>query len=112
MPDAGAVHAILYEGHRGGAAWLAGGAIAQTWRPRWQIAGYMIVLGVAVRFMHFALFSGTLLAPWYLAVDTSLAIAAAFFGYRLTRARQMAVQYGFLFRRRGLFGWVRHNAGS
>jgi hypothetical protein len=40
----------------GGAAWLAGRAIAATWRPWWHVALYMAILGLAVRFMHFALF--------------------------------------------------------
>ena len=45
----------------GGAAVLAGRAIALTWRPWWQIVAYMLILGAAVRFIHFALFGGTLL---------------------------------------------------
>jgi hypothetical protein len=45
----------------GGAAALAGRAIALTWRPWWQIVLYMLILGGAVRFIHFALFGGTLL---------------------------------------------------
>ena len=40
----------------GGAAWLAGRAIASTWRPWWHVAGYILILGLAVRFIHFALF--------------------------------------------------------
>jgi hypothetical protein len=36
----------------GGAAWLAGRAIAATWRPWWHIALYMLVLSLAVRFLH------------------------------------------------------------
>ena len=43
----------------GGAAWLAGRAIAATWRPRWQVACYMLILGLAVRRralkLHFSL---------------------------------------------------------
>jgi hypothetical protein len=83
----------------GGAAVLAGRTIAQTWRPWWHIVLYMLILGVAVRFIHFALFSGTLLSPHYYAVDTAIAIMAGLLGYRLTRARQMAMQYGFCIRR-------------
>ena len=43
----------------GGAAWLSGRAIAQTWRPTWQVFVYSLVLGLAVRFIHFSLFGGT-----------------------------------------------------
>ncbi len=47
----------------GGAAFLAGRAIAQTWRPFWHVLVYMAMLGAAVRFVHFALFEATLLSP-------------------------------------------------
>jgi hypothetical protein len=85
----------------GGAAWLAGRAIALTWRPWWHVLLYMLILGAAVRFIHFALFGGTLASPHYYAVDSAIAILIGLAGYRLTRARQMAVQYGFRDRRDG-----------
>jgi hypothetical protein len=80
----------------GGAAWQAGRAIAQTWRPWWQAVLYMFILGAAVRFIHFALFDGILLSPGAYALDTAVAIGCAALGFRTTRARQMARQYGFL----------------
>jgi hypothetical protein len=80
----------------GGAAWLAGRAVAQTWRPPWHLVAYMLVLGAAVRFFHFALFGGTLMSLHYYGVDTAIAVALAAAGFRVTRARQMARQYGFL----------------
>ena len=79
----------------GGAAWLAGRAIALTWRPWWQVVLYMLILGAAVRFIHFSLFGGTLASLHYYAVDSTIAILIGLAGYRLTRVRQMAVQYGF-----------------
>jgi len=79
----------------GGAGWLAGRAIALTWRPWWHVLAYMLILGAAVRFIHFALFDGTLASLHYYAVDSAIAILIGLAGYRLTRARQMAVQYGF-----------------
>ena len=102
------MHGILYEGDRlpsfllitvllgGGAAWLAGRAIAQTWRPWWSIIAYMLILGLAVRFCHYALFAGTLLSPYYYVVDTIVLILMATLGFRGTRDAQMARQYGFL----------------
>jgi len=80
----------------GGAAWLSGRAIAQTWRPWWSVIVYMLILGVAIRFFHFSLFGGTLLSPYYYAVDSGVALAFAFLGFRLTRTAQMRRQYGFL----------------
>ena len=80
----------------GGAAWLAGRAIAQTWRPWWSAVGYMLILGLAVRFFHYALFSGTLLSLHYYVVDTAILIGMATLGFRARRQAQMARQYGFL----------------
>jgi hypothetical protein len=80
----------------GGAAWLAGRAVAQTWRPPWHLVAYMLILGAAVRFIHFALFDGTLLSPHYYLVDSAIALASAVGGFRVTRTRQFARQYGFL----------------
>ena len=82
----------------GGCAWLAARAIAQTWRPWWQLVLYMCVLGFAVRFIHYALFEGTLLSPYYYAVDTGVLIAIGIASFRNTRRQQMARQYGFLVR--------------
>jgi Domain of unknown function (DUF6867) len=79
----------------GGAAWLAGRAIALTWRPWWHVLPYMLILGAAVRFIHFSLFSGTLLSPYYYAVDTVVLMFCALLGFRLTRTRQMVTQYGY-----------------
>jgi uncharacterized protein DUF6867 len=96
----------------GGAAWLAGRAIAATWRPRWHVAGYMLILGAAVRFFHFALFDGTLLSLHYYLVDTAVCLAFGFLGFRATRAAQMATQYGFLCVRTGPMSWARRSAAS
>jgi hypothetical protein len=102
------MHDVLYEGDHlgsfllatialgGGAAWLAGRAIAQTWRPWWSVAAYMLILGAAVRFMHFALFDGTLLSIHYYAVDAGVAMLFAGLGFRVTRRGQMVRQYAFL----------------
>jgi hypothetical protein len=91
----------------GGAAWLSGRAIAATWRPWWHIISYMLILGAAVRFFHYALFEATLLSPHYYAVDSAVALLFGFLGFRVTRARQMATQYGFLHVRTGPFSWTR-----
>ena len=66
----------------GGAAVLAGRAIALTWRPWWQIVAYMLILGAAVRFIHFALFGGTLLSLHYYAVDSAICLAFGLIGFR------------------------------
>jgi len=93
----------------GGAAFLSGRAIAATWRPWWHIPVYMLILGAAVRFIHFALFEAELVSPHYL-VDVAVCLTFGFFGFRMTRAAQMARQYGFLFARTGPLSWARRPA--
>ena len=81
----------------GGAAWLAGRAIAATWRPWWHVACYMLILGFAVRFFHFALFEGTLLvARSSIVVDTVVCLIFGFLGFRATRVAQMTTQYRWI----------------
>ena len=80
----------------GGAALLAGRAIAATWRPWWQVVVYMLILGAAVRFIHFALFGGTLLSPHYYAVDGAVCLIAGLLGFRIARVRQMVGQYRWI----------------
>ena len=89
----------------GGAAWLAGRAIASTWRPFWHVIGYMALLGAAVRFAHFALFDAELLAPLSYAADTLFVLLVGCLGWRVTRANQMVIQYAWLYERTGPFTW-------
>lgn len=91
----------------GGAAFMAGRGMALTWQPFWRVALYMLILGAATRFLHFALFDGTLLSLYYYAVDTTILMLAAGLGFRLTRARQMAMRYGWLYRRSSPLTWSR-----
>jgi hypothetical protein len=91
----------------GAAAFVSGKAIAQTWRPFWHIPLYMLGLTLVVRFFHYALFEEPLVSLKNYLVDFAVALAAAMLGYRMLRARQMARQYGWLYRPSGLLGWRR-----
>lgn len=89
----------------GGAGFLTGQALATTWRPVSQAIGYSLLLGVADRFLVFALFGGPLLSLQGYVLDTAVIGAICLVGYRLTRAARMVRQYPWLFERKGLFGW-------
>ena len=89
----------------GGLAFATGRAMAQTWRPLWQIPLGMAPLAFAVRFLHFSLFEEPLLSAHYFLVAFCLLAAAAFAGYRMMRATQMTTQYSWLYGAAGLFGW-------
>src|ERR1700676_3795470 len=91
----------------GGAAWLAGRAIAATWRPWWHVTFYMLLLAAAVRFLHFALFDATLLSLHYYLVDLGICLALGLLGFRAARASQMATQYSWINVRTGVFSWER-----
>lgn len=89
----------------GGAAFLAGRALAGAWEPVWKSVLWMIPLAAAVRFIHYALFSGSLLTLYFFLVDLAVLIAFAVAGHRSTLARRMVRQYGWLYERAGPFNW-------
>ncbi len=91
----------------GGAAALAGRAVAATWRPWWQVVVYMLILGAAVRFIHFSLFGGTLLSPYYYLVESAFCLIFGFIGFRTARVSQMVRQYGWINEPDGPLRWRR-----
>ena len=91
----------------GGGAALAGRAIALTWRPWWQIVAYMLLLAAAVRFIHYALFDGTLLSLHYYVVDSVVCLGLGFIGFRTARVRQMLTQYRWINQPNGPLRWRR-----
>lgn len=90
----------------GAAAWATGRAIAMTWRPRWHIVAYVMLLAAVARFLQFALFGQPLLSAQNLAIDAAVLLAISLLSQRVTRARQMVRQYPWAFTRRGRFGWM------
>jgi hypothetical protein len=80
----------------GSTAYVAGKAIAETWRPMWHALAYALLIGLTVRFIHFALFEEVLLSLRNYIVDCAILAAAAIAGYLLTRRRQMVSQYAVL----------------
>ena len=97
----------------GSCAFLAGRAIAATWRSIWVATAAMIPMGLAVRFVHFALFNETLLMPRTYAVETLVLMAIACLSFQRTRARQMVSQYYWLYEPSGPLSWqLRQDAPS
>jgi hypothetical protein len=89
----------------GGAAWATGRALADTWRPFGQAIVYLLLLGAAVRFAHFALFQGKLVSLSAYVSDTAYLLAVGGLAWRLTRAKRMVTQYRWLYERTGPFTW-------
>ena len=91
----------------GGAAWLTGRAAAQTWRPVWQVIIYSLILGGAVRFIHFSLFDGTLLSIHFYVVDAAFCLIVGLVGFRAARVAQMVRQYRWINEPEGAMRWRR-----
>ena len=87
----------------GGAGYMTGQAVASTWRPYWQAVAYSLLLGVADRFLVFALFGGELLSVYGFVLDTAVIMAICLVGYRITRVSKIADQYPWLYERSGYF---------
>ena len=78
---------------------------AQTWRPYASLVVYLLVLGIAVRFIHHALFEGTMFSAQYYIVDTIVLLVLGSLGFRYTRTNQMVTQYSWLYERASLLSW-------
>lgn len=121
----------------GSAAFVAGRALAKTWRPLWQAFAYAGVLAAVAGFLHYVLFAespvpgariAALLASLpgdpaaslaglavalrhYLVIFITLSLLATL-GYRLTRSRAMRRQYGFEMETAGPLSWREKGAPS
>ena len=89
----------------GGAAYMTGQAMANRWRPTWNVVGYSLLLGCADRFAVYALADGDLWLPTGYVIDTAILMVIALLSFRMTKARNMVEQYPWLYERAGLFGW-------
>jgi hypothetical protein len=95
----------------GWTAWMTGRGIAQAWRPAWVAAAAALLLTMAVRFVHFALFEGSFLSVHYYLVDLCVVLAIALLAHRATRTSQMVRQYRWLVERAGPLSWRERPAG-
>lgn len=83
----------------GGAAWLTGRAISQSWEPVWIAIAYMVPLAAAARFLHYALAKGDLISLQYFIVNFAVLAGIAALGWRVARTGQLATQYPWLYER-------------
>lgn len=95
----------------GGAAFLMGQAIGETWRPWWQNLPYGILLTAGCRFLTYALFGANLLSVSGYLASLAVLLAVALLAWRLALARRMVSQYPWLYERDGPFGWRGKGAG-
>jgi hypothetical protein len=84
-------------------SFMTGRALAQTWRPAHQVVIYGLLLGLADRFLTYALFGGQLLSFVGYLVHSGWIVAVGLFAYGLFRADRMVRQYPWLYERSGIF---------
>lgn len=90
----------------GWTAWRTGRASAESWRSLPGLVFYVALLGVAIRFIHHALFGGTMFTLHYYLIDTAFLLAFAYAGFRFTRTRQMTTSYYWLYQKTSPFTWA------
>jgi hypothetical protein len=90
-------------------SWMAGQALANTWRPFWQIFPYCLLLGFADRFLTWGLFEPDRVEVLWLVsgyvIDTAVLLGYALVAYRLTKVRKMVSQYPWIYEQVGPFSW-------
>lgn len=89
----------------GGAAWVTGHTLADSWRSFPQTLFYLLLLGAAVRFAHFALFHAEIFSWKAYLSDTAFLVLAGGVSWRLAHVRRMVSQYRWLYEQNGPFMW-------
>jgi len=89
----------------GWTAWRTGKSVAENWQNYGTLIIYVLLLGGAIRFIHHALFHGTMLTVQYYLVDTVVLLLFATLGYRYYRTRQMTNNYYWLYEKASPFSW-------
>ena len=89
----------------GGAAWMAGRALALSWQSRGLIVPYSLLLGVGARFITFALFEGRLLSLSGYVISTLVVGLVMLVSHRVYQVRQMVRQYPWMVESRWWFSW-------
>ncbi len=89
----------------GGAAILTGRALADGWKPPWQVVLACLGLNVANRFLAYALFGGELLSLSGFAIDFAVITGLALLAHRITAVRRAITQYPWRYERVSLFAY-------
>lgn len=87
------------------AAAATGRTLAQHWQPAWQVAPLTLLLAIADRFLHYALFAAPLDSLWGLLVAAAVLGAIMAVAYCHARARKMVRQYPWLYEPSGPLSW-------
>ena len=86
------------------AAAATGRALARSWKPAWQLVPAALLLALADRFLHYALFDAPLGSPGGFLVAAAVLGVIASVSFLYARANTMVRQYPWLYQRGGLLG--------
>lgn len=78
-------------------AWRSGKAAAEGWNGYLTVVVYTLLLGIAMRFLHYALFQGPFISPFYYILDVVILLVFSSAGFRIRRTRQMVQNYYWLY---------------
>jgi hypothetical protein len=94
----------------GGAAIMTGRALADGWKPPWMVVVACVGLGIANRFLIYALFEGPLLHLAGFLVNYAVITAMALAAHRVTAVRKAVTQYPWRYEQASLWSY-REKAG-
>jgi hypothetical protein len=86
-------------------AWRTGKAVAEGWGGLATVVIYTLLLGIVMRFLHYALFQGPFISGFYYVIDVVLLLAFSISGFRIRRTRQMVQNYYWLYEPTSAFSW-------
>jgi hypothetical protein len=87
----------------GGAAIMTGRALADGWKPPWQVVFACFGVTLADRFLVYALFGGELLSLSGFVIDFIVITVMALVAHRLTVVHKMVAQYPWRYQRESLW---------
>ena len=86
-------------------AWRTGKAVAEGWRGLGSVVVYTLLLGIVMRFMHYALFYEPFINGFYYVLDVVLLAAFSIAGFRIRRTNQMVQNYYWLYEKTSAMSW-------
>jgi hypothetical protein len=89
----------------GGAAWITGHTLADSWRSFGHTFLYLLLLGAAVRFVHFALFQAPLFSAAGYLSDLAFLVFAGGMSWRFSHVKRMVSQYRWLYEQTSPLTW-------
>ncbi len=89
----------------GGAAIMTGRALADGWQPVWHVLVACLGLGLADRFLIYALFGGRLLSLSGFLIHLLVIMVMALIAYRITLVRKMVNQYPWRYEQVSLWSY-------